>query len=106
MKLKVVAKVAVKAHQEDIKDTHHRILKSNPDGSFILQFRQDQPELWVPGENKSYQIVINGVPCDFGGVVDFGDWKKERPVWVNEAEDLPIEDDKVAVAKLRARKKS
>jgi hypothetical protein len=81
MKLHIAA-VLKQAWQETLEQSKYRILEKRPEG-YILQWLHDQPELWVPGSSKSYQIVIDGVPHDYAGYVEFPGWNKNRPAWMD-----------------------
>lgn len=81
MKLHIAA-VLKRAWQETLEQAKYRILEKRPEG-YVLQWLQDQPELWVPGSSKSYQIVIDGIPHDYAGYVDFPGWNKNRPAWMD-----------------------
>ena len=84
MKLHIAA-VLKRAWQETLEQSGLRIIEKRPEG-YILQWLQDQPGLWVPGSTKSYQILIDGVPYDYAGLVDLPGWNKNRPAWMNTQE--------------------
>ena len=85
-KLRIVARIPEKNWKEKLELTGYRIIEKKPEG-YILQWGHDKPGLWIPGTDKSYQIIIEGIPHEFAGNVEVPGWSINRPIWIQESEE-------------------
>lgn len=104
MKLRIKASVKATAHKEELEQSRYHMLEKQGD-NYILQWGSDKPELWVPSTGmKSFQIIIEGMDYEYGGLVDHPGWNQARPSWVLETEEL--EPTLAGVKKARLKLKS